>query len=99
MIPVISIQVFASALYSASANDLEIIVCFLRSQETKDELRIIQYPVNDLLLVGISSPICIIECNEFERRGREHNALAKEPFKYFTSYKVAFVVALVEGIG
>jgi hypothetical protein len=37
------------ALYSASAEDLEIVVCFFDFQEIKELSRKTQYPVTDLL--------------------------------------------------
>ena len=49
---IISQTTTAIALYSASADDLDIVVCFLDFQDINDSPKKMQYPVTDFLVSG-----------------------------------------------
>ena len=50
------------ALYSASAEDLDMVVCFLDFQETKESPRKMQKPVVDLLESGQEAQLASKNC-------------------------------------
>lgn len=52
VIQTISQEVVAMALYSASAEDLQTVLCFLVPQDTKESPNLIQKPVSDLRVIG-----------------------------------------------
>lgn len=45
--------VFVITLYSTSAEDLDTIVCFFALHETSEPLKLMNYHVHDLLVVGL----------------------------------------------